>query len=755
MSRFAQMVSERPLGLLVASHVEHHCFEGQVHAYGPYARELALWCRTFGTVTIVGPRRDGPPPADAAPIDGDVRVIHLDPGGGPGWAPKLRQAARAPGQLVRLARLARRADALHVRCPGSVGLLGILVGRVAPRRVAKYAGQWTGFPGEPALWRVQRSLLRSRWWGAPVTAYQRRADDPAWVEQFFSAAATDEQLGVAASVAAARAPRPEVRALFVGRLTNAKHPEAAVRAVATARRAGLAITLEVIGDGPLRAALEAEVDGLELGDAIALRGPLPFDEVLAAYAGADVLLLPSESEGWPKAVTEAMAFGLVCIATDTGLIPEILGDGRGWTVPAGDVDALVDRLRSVAADPAGRSAMGVLASTWAVGRSLEALEGALVALLERSWPGWTPPGTAPRRVAVLHLVDTLAVGGAERVATELVAHLPRDRFAPHLCTTRADGPLEALVPPDVGRLRLERRHRLELGALRALRRYVRTHRIEVLHAHSTSLLVALAAFPLRGPVLVWHDHFGGAGRRASPLLRLLARRITRVVAASERNARWAVEELGLPADRVQVLANTSWLSISGGAAPDLPGTDGERIVCVANLRHQKGHDVLLDAMAEVHRTHPSLVLLLLGAASEPSVAERVGSRLAAADLDGCVHLLGSRLDVGDVLAASDIGVLASRSEATPLAVVEYGMAGLPVVATDVGGVGDLLDHGRAGILVPPGDAGALAHELLALVEDPARRARLGAALHAHLAPRWSPEAVLAALVATYDEVLSS
>ena len=88
------------------------------------------------------------------------------------------------------------------------------------------------------------------------------------------------------------------------------------------------------------------------------------------------------------------------------------------------------------------------------------------------------------RIHVLHLVDTLWAGGAERVAVDLVNHLPRDRFAPHLCTTRRDGPLEPLVAADVGRLRLARTRRFDGRALRRLVAFIREHDIRILHART-------------------------------------------------------------------------------------------------------------------------------------------------------------------------------------------------------------------------------------------------------------------------------
>jgi glycosyltransferase involved in cell wall biosynthesis len=116
--------------------------------------------------------------------------------------------------------------------------------------------------------------------------------------------------------------------------------------------------------------------------------------------------------------------------------------------------------------------------------------------------------------------------------------------------------------------------------------------------------------------------------------------------------------------------------------------------------------------------------------------------VAARGLDDHVTLLGVRRDVGSVLAACDVAVLASLEEGTPLALIEYGLAGRAVVATDVGEVAEVLDDGRAGRVVPPGDAAAIATAVGGLLADDGARADLGARLARRVEERYSVERLL-------------
>jgi glycosyltransferase involved in cell wall biosynthesis len=348
-----------------------------------------------------------------------------------------------------------------------------------------------------------------------------------------------------------------------------------------------------------------------------------------------------------------------------------------------------------------------------------------------------------RSPGVLHLVDTLEPGGTERVAVNLVNHLSRERFRPFLGTTRREGALASEVLPDVGRLSLNRSRTLDLGALRRLVAFVRENEISIVHAHSSSLFLAAL---LPGVRIVWHDHFGRLAEEDRPtwLWGPPARRAAAVVAVSEDLARWSRDRL-----RVEAVYLPNFIpEVLTGPVPDLPGTPGLRVVCVANLRAQKDHLTLIRAMARLVREQPDAHLLLAGADVEPAYAARV--REEAGDR---VTFLGSRMDIPDLLRGCDVGVLSSASEGFPLSLLEYGRAGLAAVATRVGQCPEVLEG--AGILVPPGDPGALADALLALLRDPARRKEMGERLCRRVQERYSASAVMERLEAVYHKALGS
>jgi len=360
------------------------------------------------------------------------------------------------------------------------------------------------------------------------------------------------------------------------------------------------------------------------------------------------------------------------------------------------------------------------------------------------------------RIGVMHLTDSLDVGGAERVAVNIVNCLPRERYLPYICTTRRDGPLAHLVACDVGWLRLKRKRRFDVGALRCLVAFIRDQNLQILHAHGTSLFTAAVAslFPPH-PLVVWHGHTGRYACDDRPVLlyRLLSTRASGVIVPNHPMAEWSRRRLRVPADRIWYIPNFVCPSEPDAQPPSLPGMPGSRIVCVANLRPEKDHLTLVRAIALIVQRAPTAHLVLVGAPSDQTYLELVRKEISTQKLDRNVSLLGERMDVPAVLQRCDVGVLSSVSEGFPLALIEYGWAGLPSVATTVGQCQDVLDYGRAGVLVPPRSPDQLAEALLKLIQSPAQRVALGGRFRRRVQEKYGPVPIMEQICAVYDIVL--
>jgi glycosyltransferase involved in cell wall biosynthesis len=359
---------------------------------------------------------------------------------------------------------------------------------------------------------------------------------------------------------------------------------------------------------------------------------------------------------------------------------------------------------------------------------------------------------------VLHLTDTLALGGAERVAVNLANLTPRDRYRAFFCATRASGPLEQQLAPDVQTIFLSRKRRLDLPALKRLMDFIRRNNIGILHAHSTSLFVAVQA-SLFNPSLrvIWHDHFGryATEERPVPIYRLLTRRVSGVFSVNGQLANWAIHRLKISPDRVWYIPNFVAEVGGGGVRTDLPGVPGKRIVCVANLRPEKDHLTLIRALALVIDQAPEAQLLLVGALGNHPHFDSIKAEIAKHALDQHIALLNEQQDIGPILRGCDIGVLSSASEGLPLALIEYGKAGLPAVATRVGQCAEALDEGKVGVIVPPRNPEKLAEALLSLLASSEKRMSLGKLFRQRVDSVYSPRPVLEQICRVYDLILNS
>jgi glycosyltransferase involved in cell wall biosynthesis len=347
-----------------------------------------------------------------------------------------------------------------------------------------------------------------------------------------------------------------------------------------------------------------------------------------------------------------------------------------------------------------------------------------------------------RKLRHLTLVDRVgSFGGAERVAIEVSKRLAPERFERSICATRWDQKLEArptraraleeLSDHGVRFVGLQRRYALDLRSWRRFVMLMRRERIDILHAHKfgSNLWAALLG-PLAGvPVVVAHEHtwsFEGGAMRRFIDRRVIARRCDVVVAVSREDRRRMISTEGLKPEDVVYIPN---------GIPPLPlpeeevrrtdldiGEDDLVVGTVGVLREQKAFDVLVKAAALLGGEFPSLRVLIVGTGGQRRALEHLINELG---LQSTVRLLGPRTDVPALLRTFDLAVCSSNFEGSPLTILEYMEAGLPVVSTRVGGVPDLVEDGVTGLLVDPGDPAALAGALAKLLGDRERRAEMG------------------------------
>ncbi|CUU05293.1 MAG: glycosyltransferase [Fimbriimonadales bacterium] len=344
------------------------------------------------------------------------------------------------------------------------------------------------------------------------------------------------------------------------------------------------------------------------------------------------------------------------------------------------------------------------------------------------------------RVRVLQVIPAFTVGGAEWMATLLATALTPDRFEVHMLSLHPpkQSPMEQMLSAHrIPTHYLNKRAGLEMSVYWRLFRLLTRLKPQIVHTHQTvGRYVYPTCWLARVPVVVHTVH----NVAEKELAARWARAFQRLAYSCKVYPVTIADEVEKSFRRVYKRAPVANIPNGILTTQFLQATHQRHrmrselglcettiaLICVAALRSQKNHALLIEAYAKVSAAVPNTVLLLVGGgnAFEPDLPRQLEAKVAALNLSDRVRFLGVRSDIPELLAASDVFVLSSEYEGNPLSVMEAMAAGLPVVATAVGGVPELVEPGT-GILVPPRDAEALAHAMETLCRDPALRQQMG------------------------------
>jgi sugar transferase (PEP-CTERM/EpsH1 system associated) len=364
---------------------------------------------------------------------------------------------------------------------------------------------------------------------------------------------------------------------------------------------------------------------------------------------------------------------------------------------------------------------------------------------------------------VVHLTYALDVGGLETLLVDCINRMPAERYRHAVvCLTRYTEFAGRITRPGVELYALDKPPGLGLATHLKFFALMRRLRPTILHTYNLAALEYAFTAALAGvPVRVHAEH----GRDASdpegknPKHNFLRRRVApfvdRFVPVSDDLHRWLGEVVGVPSAKTQFIKNgvdTDRFAHAGTAAGASPWTAHDFVIgTVARVQDIKNHRALVDAFARLRELLPDqrdrLKLSIVG---DGPLLPAVRAQVAALGLQDAVWLPGARSDIPAVLRSFSLFTLPSLAEGTPVSLLEAMASSLPVVASRVGGIPEVVDDGVHGALVPAGDVAALAAALARYATDPALARRHGAAGRERIEERFSMRAMLAAYTGLYD-----
>ncbi|WP_298880749.1 glycosyltransferase [uncultured Polaribacter sp.] len=304
------------------------------------------------------------------------------------------------------------------------------------------------------------------------------------------------------------------------------------------------------------------------------------------------------------------------------------------------------------------------------------------------------------KLGVLQVIDSLNTGGAEVLSVNIANLLKKERVNSHICVTRQEGKLKENISSEVGYIFLNRKKIIDLKAILSLKKYIRNHKIKVIHAHSSSVFFAicvkLISFKLK---IIWHDHYGenqDLENRSSFFLKIMSYFIENIISVNTNLKQWA--ENKLYCKNVFFLNNFPIFNNSDEVT-FLKGNKGKRIVHLAAFREQKDHETLISAFEIFFKKNKDWSLHLIGNLEKNEYTNKILSLIEAKGLKKHIFVYGSKLDIKHILKQATIGILSSRSEGLPVALLEYGLAKLPVIVTNVGECSKVVVHQKSGLVV--------------------------------------------------------
>lgn len=368
---------------LILTHVVHKKSEYSYYAYGPYLREMNLWIRHVDEVIIVAPLSENSQPEeiDIPYIHNNITFIRIPEFNLLGIKSIVRTLFLLPLLIFRISKGIKKADHIHIRCPGNVGLLACFVQIFFPhkKKTAKYASNWDWNIKQPWSYRLQQRILRNTFLTRNMTVlvYGEWPDRTKNIKPFFTASYSEiEKLQVSK-----KPLNEEVKLAFAGTLTPNKSPLTSLLVLKEIIDKGINASLTVCGDGPERVALEERIIEYNLQNHVVLTGNVNAEKVKEVLKESHFLIFMSRSEGWPKAVSEAMWWGCVPVTTPVSCVPWMLGNGSRGELVENNAKKISRIIESYLSDQARFDKKSEEAMEWSREYTLEKFEAEIEKLL--------------------------------------------------------------------------------------------------------------------------------------------------------------------------------------------------------------------------------------------------------------------------------------------------------------------------------------------------------------------------------------
>lgn len=368
---------------VIITHVPHIIENNQYFAYAPYVREMNIWAKHVDKIIIVAPVEN----TKKTPIHihyehANIEFVAIDSFDTLSLKSAFQTIFKIPSILFKIFSSFKKADHIHLRCPGNVGLLGALVQILFPStsKTAKYAGNWDPQAKRPFSYRLQRNILSNTFLtrNIQVLVYGEWPDSNKNIKPFFTATYKESDK----KEILPRTLSGIIKVVFVGTLSSGKRPLYAIQLVEKLYQQGLPIELTVFGEGKERESLQHYISEKKIEDIVVLCGNQNIETIQKAYQESHFVLLPSQSEGWPKVIAEGMFWGCIPLATSVSCVPYMVDFGSRGVLLDIDLEKDVNQIQELISEKTKYQEMASNGMEWSRKYTLDMFEQEIKLLLQ-------------------------------------------------------------------------------------------------------------------------------------------------------------------------------------------------------------------------------------------------------------------------------------------------------------------------------------------------------------------------------------
>lgn len=308
-----------------------------------------------------------------------------------------------------------------------------------------------------------------------------------------------------------------------------------------------------------------------------------------------------------------------------------------------------------------------------------------------------------------------------------------------LVSTRRSGPMVENLNKSTIYLSLKKKNGLDVWTFFKLYSFVKKHKPDVVHAHSTSIYwgtLLKILFPKLK--LIWHDHFGLSDQLEQyprKELNFFLKFVDAILVVNEKLEEWWKAKKILSSNRIFLITNFPYVEFKGREGMSTP----VKLLHLANFRKQKDHFNLLEALKVIHLKAIDFNISLVGEIVDEDCFKEIKSRITEYGLTEKIGFLGPSIEVNKLLNESDIAILSSISEGLPVALLEYGLAALPTICTNVGDCGKVLPSEKYGWLIPAQSPIDMASALTYIISNQNQALERGKNLRGHVLKNFGPD----------------